>query len=130
MIRRINDMFYPTKPITFEEIITILERSWDKMTITNLSNQCVLRICQFQVMVSNNNPEHDQITISTPHRTLTFHTWFGSPYLLIDNGKESSSQNWETWFYETLKKITLFIYEKSRNLIRPLFCLIIFTFLQ
>lgn len=110
-------MFYPTKPITYEEIIRILERSWDKMNVELGDAQVSLQICRFQLTISTLQSEHGAITITTPHRTITFHTWCGSPYHLIDNGVESNSQDWEKWFYEMITKITQFIYNKKPELI-------------
>lgn len=113
-------MFYPTKAITFEEIIDILERSWDKMSLEQTENEVRRKICRIEISISfDYSPENHYISIITPHRTLTFHTWCGSPCILEDNGKQSKYEQWDTWFFETIRKITMFIYEKSRNLFRP-----------
>ncbi len=119
-------MFHPTRPITYEEITAILERSWDKMSIIEQTeNHIKMKICRFELSISfDYSEENHYISVITPHRTLTFHTWCGSPCFLDDNGHQSHHKDWDEGFFEMLRKITMFIYEKSRNLFRPFIFLI------
>ena len=121
-------MFHPTEPISFSEILNIIERSWEKMRVTNGEGFITLQICQFKLTITQESlPEYHVISIQTPHKDFVFRTWYGSPYEFEENGQKSCYQEWEVWFFETISKITFAIHEKSRDLFRLLYFIYFFT---